>query len=178
MSRLAIIAAMSFNRVIGKDGKLPWHIPEELNYFRRVTKGKVLIMGRKTYESIPKKLKERLTIVITSKADDIDFTTGTILKKKDGLDDNVVFARDPEHALALALNISKDEIMIAGGESIYRYFIDKVDKIYLSVIEAKYEGDAYFPEIPKDFNENVIPIRVLKTPEAPGVSFRVFERKC
>ena len=144
---ISIIAAVSENNVIGADNKLIWHISEDLKRFKKLTLNKVIIMGRKTYESLPvKPLPDRRTIVISSKTD-LEFK-------------NVMIANSPQKALELCK--SENEIFICGGEQIYKEFIEKADKIYLTRIHAKFEGDAYFPK----FNEKKWKIR--KTEDSQG----------
>jgi len=135
--KLALIAAMAQNRVVGIDNKLPWHLPEDLKYFKRITTGKAVIMGRKTYESIGRPLPNRTNIVITRSA---DFTASGI---------EVVNSLDA--AIELAENVSLinavDEIMVIGGAQIYEAALPQADRLYLTHVHANVEGDAYFPEV-------------------------------
>ncbi len=128
-----IIAAMTKSRVIGKNNKLPWHIPEDLQNFKRITSGNTIIMGRKTYESIGRPLPNRNNIVISR---DMPPTQG------------LEVCRSVQEALEKAKNYGKD-IYIVGGSSIYEQTIPIADKMYLSYIKKDYDGDAFFPE----FNE-------------------------
>ncbi len=137
MSLVTIIVATSKNNVIGKNNQLPWHLPRDLAYFKKVTTGKPIIMGRKTYESIGKALPNRLNIVITR-------NTGYQLT------DAIV-----EHSLEEAIAVAKekqpetDEIHIIGGTTIFKEAIGSgvVDKIYLNRVLANFEGDTYLPPI-------------------------------
>lgn len=138
--RISAIAAMSKNRVIGRDNALPWHIPEDFKYFKRTTFGKPVIMGRKTYESLGQPLPGRINIVISRNPDDIKgdvFAVDTLEKAI-------------ERATAIALADSVDEIFIIGGGQIYTAALPQTDRLYLTVIDESFEGDAHFP----DFDEN------------------------
>lgn len=145
---LSAIAAMSKNRVIGVDNGLPWKIPEDTKFFRDMTKGHVMIMGRKTFDTFGgKPLPGRFHIVITRNPD-YRFE-----------DPNVEVVSDVKSALELAHMLSTkyqkkfgDEVFVIGGGEIYRQSMDVLDRIYLTVIEKEFAGDAKFPEFSeKDF---------------------------
>ena len=129
-----LIAAMTKERVIGKENKLPWDIPEELQHFRSTTKDSVIIMGRKTYESIGHPLPNRPNIVLTTK----DIT----------IEGCEVF-HDVQSALDKAKTYGKD-IAIIGGSTIYRQTLPFADTMILTYVKKFYEGDTYFP----DFDES------------------------
>lgn len=139
---------MARNRVIGKENKLPWHLPEDLKFFKEKTKSRVLILGRKTFESLGKPLPGRFHIVIT-RQDVYKFE-----------DPNVQVVRDLKSAIELAYMLTSkysakfgDEVFVCGGGEIYKQSLDIVDRIYLTVIEKDFDGDAWFPEFPEnDFN--------------------------
>lgn len=132
------IAAMAKNRVIGSNLKLPWHIPEDLKFFKDTTRGHIIIQGRKTYESLGyKPLPNRLNIIITRNPDNVPFHK-----------DIVVFT-DLKEALDFAKTKTPEwgeEVFIGGGEEIYRMALPYTDRIYLTEIEEEFEGDAKFPE--------------------------------
>lgn len=128
-TRISLIAAMSSDGVIGKDGKIPWHLPEELKFFRKKTLGYPVIMGRKTYESIGKPLKGRTNIVMSHQ--DLD------------LPEECLLAKSKEEAIELA----GYEMMVIGGETIYSEFLHLADELILSTVAGEYEGDAHFPLI-------------------------------
>ena len=132
--RIAMIAAMANNRTIGKDNKMPWHLPADLRHFKSVTLGKPVIMGRKTYESIGRALPGRTNIVISG---------------RDGytLDDALVVG-SPEAALEEARNHIDEgsEIMVIGGGAIYEAFLPQAATLYLTFIDADVEGDTQFPD--------------------------------
>lgn len=137
---LSLIVAMAENRVIGVNNNLPWRLPNDLRYFKQVTMGKPVIMGRKTFESIGKPLPGRTNIVITRQSD----------YKGEGVD--VVSSLD--EAIALGRNIGLingiDEVMVIGGAEIYAQALPYADRLYLTQVHARIEGDAYFPEIAWD----------------------------
>lgn len=134
------IAAMSKNRVIGMDNKLPWNIPEDLQYFRDKTRNRIVIMGRKTMDSLNKKcLPKRLNIVITRNAD----------YKVDG----AVIVNSVDEAFEEAKKHTAqwgEEVFVCGGEEIYRQALPKTDLIYLTEVDLIIEGDAHFPEFDKN----------------------------
>jgi dihydrofolate reductase len=137
MMKVAIIVAMSTNRVIGHDNKLPWHIPADLKHFKALTLGKPIVMGRKTYESIGKPLPGRDNIVITRQSG----------WKAEG----VKVAHSLEAALDLAQASARvngaEEIMVIGGAEIYAAAMDKADRMYMTQVQSWIEGDAIFPEV-------------------------------
>lgn len=133
MATLSLIAAMAENRVIGKDGRMPWHIPGELKIFQQYTMGKVLVIGRKTHESIGRVLPGRTTVIVT--------------RQKDYAVDGAYVAHGLEDALALAENLGKGgEIMIGGGGDLFAQTVDRADFIYLSIIHQSFDGETFFPE--------------------------------
>lgn len=134
MTTISLVAAMSKNRVIGINNDMPWHIPEELQHFKKITMGKPMIMGRKTFDSIGRRLLPgRKTIVLTRETDLV------------GNGFTVV------HSVDEALQAAGDapEIMIVGGAGIYKEFLPLAKRLYLSVISQEYIGDAFFPEFDK-----------------------------
>ena len=133
----SMIVAMAENRVIGINNKLPWHLPNDLKYFKQVTMGKPIVMGRKTFESIGKPLPGRTNIVITRNAGWVS--------------DGVKVAHSLNQAYELAAAIGEidgqSELMIIGGDQIYQSSLSEVDRIYLTQVHASVEGDAWFPEL-------------------------------
>ncbi len=130
--KIAMIAAMAKDRIIGADNEMPWHLPADLRHFKQVTMGKPVIMGRKTYQSIGKALPGRLNIVISTQADYY-------------LDYAVVVA-SPEAAIDLATEHKSDEVMIIGGGSIYGLFLPLASELYLTFIDTQVDGDTRFPD--------------------------------
>ncbi len=134
---LAIIVAQSKNRVIGVNNDLPWRLPKDLQYFKKVTLGKPIIMGRKTYESIGKPLPGRANIVITSNPD----------YSVDGV--QVVHSLDEaiEVAKIVAASQNQTEVMVIGGAQIYQQALKQANKLYITEVDAEIEGDAHFPTV-------------------------------
>ena len=131
---ISLIAAIGKNRVIGKNNKLPWKLSADLKRFREITSGKTVIMGRKTFESIGKLLPNRLNIIIT--------------RDKNYKIDGCVVVHSAEEALKAA--DSYKEVMIIGGEQIFKEFLPRASRMYLTLIDGNFEGDAYFPEYNKN----------------------------
>ena len=133
--KVSIIVAMSENRVIGKDNQLPWRISADMKYFKQITMGRPVVMGRKTFESIGRPLPGRKNIVVTRQAswrhDDI-----TIFY-------NVEEALD--FAIGEAQRDNQDEVMVIGGSEIYRQVLPICDKLYVTRVHAQIDGDAFFP---------------------------------
>jgi len=130
------IVAMAKNRVIGNKNKLPWHFSADLKHFKELTKGSTVIMGRKTFESIGKPLPERENFVMT--------------QRRTAAEGKVRYFGSIEEALK---QVSSEHAFIIGGASIYEQTLDKIDGIYLTQIDAAYEGDAFYPAIPASFKE-------------------------
>ena len=171
------ISAVATNNTIGFKGKLPWHIPEDLKFFYQKTKGKALIMGRKTFESLRGPLPHRLHVVVTRQKNFqpkipvlnfIPFWTGGISHIQGGSADplitakkalSVVLCRSIEDAMAFCsqkevLKKHGPEIFITGGGEIYNQSLPFVKYIYLTRIHRSYKGDAFYPELPlKMFKE-------------------------
>lgn len=128
---------MDKNRGIGKDNRLLWHIPEDLQHFKRITMGKPLIMGRRTFESIGRPLPGRLSIVMTRQQH-------WLCKDINGI--------EVAHSIEQAIAIARDhkEIMVIGGEQIYALTLPLVQRIYLTQVDACLPADAFFPAIDRD----------------------------
>ena len=134
---ISIIVAIAKNNVIGKDNKLLWHISEDLKRFKKITTDKKMIMGRKTFESLPGILPNREHIVITR---DENFKVDS---------DKVIIEHDLDLVIKKYLK-SKDEIFIIGGAEIYKQCLPCAQKLYLTRIDEIFEGDTYFPEVNYD----------------------------
>ncbi len=152
---IAIIAGLTPERVIGKNGTLPWDIPEDLKVFREKTKGSAVIMGRKTYESIGKPLPQRENFVVSSTMD-----------PKEGIH----VCRSLDQAVKEASTYSLP-IFIIGGSGMYKAGLAFVDELYLSHIHKSYDGDTYFPE----FNED--DWKVVEQQEYDQFTFKRYQRK-
>jgi len=158
---VSLIAAMSKNRVIGKNNELIWDIPEDMKWFREKTKGKPVIMGRKTHESIGRLLPKRKNIIITRK---LDYSV------KDAIVVNSI-----EKAILECRNAP--EIMVIGGGEIYKAALPFVNKIYLTIICKEFDGDTYFPKFDgEDWLEIDVWDGIDSTEELP-YSFSILERK-
>lgn len=127
--KLTAIVAMTPDHIIGRDGTLPWHLPEDLAFFKKTTSGHPILMGRKTYESIGRPLPKRRNIVITR---DTSWSA-------DGVE--VI-----HHPMDLSKLDIKGEVFIIGGSEIYQSFLDQLDELLVSHIFESYPGDTRFPE--------------------------------
>jgi dihydrofolate reductase len=129
--KIAIVVAMAENRVIGRDNRLPWHLPADLRHFKQLTVGKPVMMGRKTHESIGRALPGRTNIVVTR--DHSYQAPGCVVV----------------HSIEGALRAAEghEEAMVIGGTEFYRQLLPKAERIYLTLVHAVFEGDALFPEI-------------------------------
>ena len=160
---LSLIVAFDQNRVIGKDGTLPWSLPRDLRRFKEISLGKTVVMGRKTHQSIGRMLPDRKNVVISSNASLVDANClcFTSLRK------------------ALKALEGDKEVFIIGGESIYRESIPLADKIYLTEIDASVKGgDVYFPKL--DLDEWEIEIKEKYLPDLKnkfGMTFKVLHKK-
>ena len=160
---------MSENRVIGTENSMPWHISEDFRYFKRVTMGKPVVMGRKTFESIGKLLPGRTNIILT--------------RDRDYECEGAIVATSYEEALERAESAfekgsgDSKEVMIIGGGEIYRLALPEADRLYLTEIHARFNGDATFPELGAEWQ--------LKTSDGPhtdaksqlAYTWKVFERE-
>ncbi|WP_294598123.1 dihydrofolate reductase [uncultured Rikenella sp.] len=132
---LSLIAAVAENGVIGCDGRMPWHLREDLARFKRITTGHPVVMGRKTFESLGSRpLPNRPNVVVTRRAADCRVPEG------------VTVVASPEEAVRRYAD-TDEELFIIGGGEIYRQTIPAADKLYLTRIFASPQGDTYFPEV-------------------------------
>lgn len=165
---ISLLVAMSRNRVIGRDNALPWHLPEDLRFFKRVTMGKPVVMGRTTYDSIGKPLVDRENIVITRNP---DFDA-----------DGVHIVNSIEEALALSVQLAAPEqdpeIMVIGGGQIFEQTLPIAHRIYLTQINADIDGDVYFPQFSRDQWHEVARENMPATEKNPFTwSFLILERE-
>ncbi len=169
---LSAIAAMARNRVIGKNNQLPWHLPEDLKFFKEKTKSRVMVMGRKTFDSITvrsgKPLPGRFHIVIT-RNENYRFEDPLVQVVP-----NLKIALELAHMLTDKYEAKfGTEVFVIGGGEIYRETLEILNRIYLTVIEQDFEGDAKFPEFDeKDFK---LTQKVDRTEPLP-FSFRIYDR--
>ncbi len=127
------VAAMSENRAIGRGGRIPWHLPEDFRWFKRLTMGHTLVMGRKTFDSIGRPLPGRQTIVLTRSDTPIPGATT---------------APSPEAIHALATG---EKIFVCGGEAIYRLLLPRCAEVFLTLVKRRVEGDRFLPEFEDEF---------------------------
>ena len=154
---IALIAAMARNRVIGKDGRIPWDLPQDRQYFRDLTMGQAVVMGRRTYEEIGRPLPGRLTIVVSS--------TGNYQGEQ------LVTVSSLAEAIAAAEGY---DVFIAGGTRLYAEALLLADCLYLTEIDADYEGDTLFPEFAEE--EYIRTVR-QEIKGDPSFRFVVYERR-
>ena len=128
--RLSIVVAMDDNRLIGSKNQLPWHLPADLAYFKKLTTGKSILMGRKTYDSIGRPLPNRRNIVITRNAN-ISIPGCEVVSSID-------------HALKLTKE--DPEVMVIGGASLCEQLLPKINRLYITKIDGEFEGDVFFPK--------------------------------
>ncbi|MDP1932262.1 MAG: type 3 dihydrofolate reductase [Gammaproteobacteria bacterium] len=166
--KLALIWAMARNRTIGRNNALPWLLPEDMKYFKRVTMGKPIIMGRKTWDSIGRPLPGRTNIVITR---DRTFHA-----------DGVKVVHTLDDALSLAENISlidgAEEVVVIGGAEIYALALPRADRLYMTQVHADVDGDAHFPAFNLDeWQELTREDHQASDPNPYDYSFIILERK-
>lgn len=158
---ISLIVAHDINRVIGFENKMPWHIPGDLAYFKKVTMDKAIVMGRNTFESIGRVLPGRKNIIVTRNPN------------------YQVEGAEVVNDLAKAIEIAAayhDEVMIIGGEQIFRAILPKADRLYITFIQQVFEGDTYFPPYGDEWvlvetNEE------MTTPDGIMFAYLVYERK-
>ncbi len=159
---ISIIVAIAENYAIGKDNQLLWHIPEDMKRFKRITSGHKIIMGKRTYESLPKRpLKDRINIVIS----DVPGETY----------EGCIMAYSIEEALQLCR--PGDECYVIGGGMVYRQFLPLADRLYITWVHREFEADTFFPEIDPQAWEEME--RAEGVNEEPGFrySFVTYQRR-
>lgn len=149
------VVAVSENDVIGKDGKLPWHFPADLKFFKNLTTGHTVIMGRKTFDSIGKALPNRRNIVVSRQAH--------------APVEGVEFVSSIETALEKA---GPQDVFIIGGASIYEATLGRVEGIYLTHIGQTFQGDAFYPGVPAGFKK----VSSQKLQESPLIEVVLYRR--
>ena len=161
---ISFIVAASENNVIGKDNRLPWHLPTDMRYFKNITWGMPVIMGRKSFDALGKPLNGRKNIVIT--------------RNKNWKASGVQVVQSIDKAIVLASQTDAKEIFITGGAEIFRAALPSADKIYLTRVHGNFDGDAFFPELNEE--EWKLTRRFDCEPDeknAYALSFQVWERK-
>jgi dihydrofolate reductase len=150
---LKAIAAMAANRVIGSHGGIPWHIPDDFRWFKKMTQGHAVLMGRKTFESLGKPLPGRLNLVVSRQA--IAHPGVTRIADLATFDPSAI----------------DREVWVIGGAEIYRQLLPRCTDLYLSVVKGEFEGDTFFPEFESQFALVEIPL------EHPDFEVRHFARR-
>ncbi|MCI0745707.1 MAG: dihydrofolate reductase [Verrucomicrobia subdivision 3 bacterium] len=151
MKHLKAIAAMSLNRVIGQGNKIPWHLPEDFKWFKQMTGGHIIVMGRKTFESIARPLPNRTTIVLSRSGFSYPgIQTITSLNQIDP-------------------NLEPRDIFICGGADVYRQALPLCSDLYLTLVKREVEGDAWFPPFEELFEPVVT---MLETPDFAVTHYR------
>ncbi len=166
--KLSLIMARAENGTIGADNALPWHISSDLKNFKKLTMAKPVVMGRKTFESIGKPLKGRTNIVVT--------------RQQDWQADGVTICHDVKEAVTAAkkaaVDDGVDEVMIIGGAEIYARLLLEADRIYLTEVHRRYEGDAWFTAPDKTQWKEISRERFPPDDQdGPSYSFVVFDRR-
>ena len=161
---ISLVVAAANNNGIGKDGKLPWHLPADMKHFKNITWGLPVVMGRKTFESIGKVLPGRKNIVITRQ-------TGWEAE-------GVVVVKKIEDALIVAAETDAKEVMVVGGGEIYKLIFEKARRIYLTRVDADLEADTFFPAIePAQWHIVSQQNHEADPKNAYNYSFQVWERQ-
>ena len=150
------IVAMTRKRVIGKNNKIPWRLPGEQKWFKEITMGHLLLMGRKTFDSIGRPLPGRRNLVVSR--------FGTI--------DGVEIVRDLEKFDPTPYKINGKEVFVIGGSEIYRVLLPRCDTLYVTKVKQDYDGDTYFPEFESSFEA----YEVLR--ETPEYDILLYRRLC
>ncbi|ASM51206.1 dihydrofolate reductase [Pseudoalteromonas espejiana DSM 9414] len=151
-----MIAAMANNRVIGLDNNMPWHLPADLQHFKKVTTGRPVIMGRKTFESIGRPLPGRRNIIIT--------------RNENYSASGIETVTTPEAALDLVNEV--EEVMIIGGGNIYQQFLPLATRLYLTFIDLAVEGDTQFPDYQAEANWQIVDEQQNKPDEKNQYSYK------
>lgn len=161
---ISSIVATDRNNVIGIKNRMPWHLPADLQYFKKITTGHCIIMGRKNFDSIGKPLPNRTNIVLS--------------RDKKFYHSGCIICNSIEKALEIAYDMGEKEVFIAGGAQIYNQTIDYWDRIYITEIDAEYKGDVFFPKIDLEYwklkSEKAVPI---SDKNIHKLNFKVYERK-
>lgn len=144
MTRISAIASIGKNRELGRDNALLWHIPEDLKFFRTITSGHAIIMGRRTFESFPKLLPNRTHIVVTR---DKDYKVPEGCYVFDAIEKAIEFGKNEEERLRKLDPSLNSELFIIGGGQIFTAGLPYTDRLYLTLVDAEFpDADAFFPE--------------------------------
>lgn len=165
---ISLVVAVARNSVIGDAGSMPWRMPSDLKYFKRITMGKPVVMGRKTFDSIGRPLPGRPNVVVTRRS---DFAA-----------DGVVVAGSVEEGLGeaarLATGLAVDEIMVIGGGEIYQQALDRAHRVYLTELSLDVKGDTRFPELDDDlWRETARETHPAGEGDSADYAFVIYERR-
>ncbi|GIX17862.1 MAG: dihydrofolate reductase [Rhodothalassiaceae bacterium] len=164
-TEIVLVAARALNGVIGHRGRIPWHLPADLRRFREITWAHPVVMGRRTFESLPKPLPGRLNIVLST-------------RENPALPEGVLHARDPEEALRLAREgLPGRPVMVIGGEAVYRAFLPRAARLELTEVALTPEGDAFFPAFDEDAFAEVMREEHPAEGDRPAFTFRRLLRR-
>lgn len=161
---ISLIAAIGKNLELGLDGKLLWNIPADMKNFVKLTKGKPILVGRKTFESFKGPLPNRLNIILTTNTD-YKYTH-----------ENVLVFYDIEKALAYLNSKEYEEVVVCGGAEIYKYFLNRADQLYMSFVDWEGKADTFFPEF--DFSS----VKLCETEnfeateKSPSWTYKLFKK--
>ncbi len=172
MPTISLIVAMTPGRVIGRDGKLPWHLPEDLQHFRKVTMGHPVVMGRKTYDSIGKPLPGRHNIVVTRNPDWHAEGATAVTSLQQAFEAATAGAASGHQSGDNPDEDEDTEIFVIGGAELYRAALPHAGRLYVTLVHANIEGDTYFPEIDHSHWQPVS--RSARQSSKNGLDFTVF----
>jgi dihydrofolate reductase len=158
---ISIIVAADENNVIGKDNDLIWHLPDDLKFFKKLTSGHAIVMGRKTFESIGRPLPNRTNIIITRD------------KKFEAEGCTVVHSLED----ALARSANDNEVFIVGGDQIYRLTLPLADRIYLTRVHHQFDGDRHFPELGSEWKETQSELHPKDEKHPYTFTFKTYEKR-
>lgn len=161
---ISLIWAMDENRVIGKDNQLPWHLPEDLKFFKRTTMGYPIAMGRKTYDSIGRPLPGRENIIVT--------------RNQEYVNEGCTVFHSVEELIGYSQKLVNEEIFVIGGAEIFKAVFSFADRLYITKINHSFTGDTYFPEIDMDEWQVISSEPGMKDERNPyDYEFFIYERK-
>lgn len=163
---ISFIVAMDKNNIIGnsESNDMPWHLPNDLQYFKTTTSGHTIIMGRKTFASLGRVLPNRDHIVLTKKEPDVP--------------EEVDVYHDIDDVIALAKNYPDEEWFVIGGGTIFEQFFEHADRLYVTIIEESFSGDVYFPTISSEEWQEVSRKKGLRDEKNPyDYYYTIYERK-
>jgi dihydrofolate reductase len=164
---ISLIAALTTNRVIGKNNDLPWRLPDDMKYFMQTTRGHTVIMGRKNYDSLPDKFKplpNRMNIVVT--------------RQKDFSAPGCTVVHSLEKAVELAKAANENEVFNIGGAELFTLGLANADRLYLTEIQTELAGDTYFPELKKsEWTETSRTHHAADDRHAYAFDFVIYDRK-